>query len=86
MVVTITAGLVDVNQVSLLAVADHHRDVLLQGQAEAALIPAPAEAAATRLVPGANIRDDQDLARPRVGATAAECYYQLPGYTNISVV
>ena len=81
---TIAAGLVDVHQVTLLAVADHLGDVLLQGQAEAALVPAPAEAA--RLVPAANIRDDQDLARPRVGATAAECYYQLPGYTNISFV
>ena len=43
MVLTIAAELVDVHQVSLLAVAGHHGDVLLQGQAETGLVPTPTE-------------------------------------------
>ena len=45
MVVTIAAWLVDVHQVSLLTVADHLGDVLLQGQAETVLVPTPTESA-----------------------------------------
>ena len=73
-VVTIAAGLVDVHQVSLLTVADHLRDVLLQRQAEAALVPAPTESA--WLVPAANLGDDEDLAGPGVGTTVEMWSYR----------
>ena len=66
---TIAAGLVDVHQVALLAVADHLGDVLLQGQTEAALVPAATHPPG--LVPAANLGDDQNLPGPRVGSTGA---------------
>ena len=54
---------------ALLAVADHLGDVLLQGQTEAALVPAATHPPG--LVPAPNLGDDQNLPGPRVGSTGA---------------
>ena len=67
---------------TLLAVADHLGDVLLQGQAEAALVPTATHPPG--LVPAANLGDDEDLPGPRVGTTGAAVTEQVnQEYFNI---